>query len=302
MLKIHRYLSGRRQEKETLAEYLSRRNRKLPDVLSLISVAHGGSHFFIDSFHASREIGGLKESNLGCPLKNYFGRSIASAHEINQNFITQEKDISDLRYIMLNKPDIEDVYYNFPFARNHIRMILLVRNPISTCLSWKRGWDELLKRDYGRSDLKTNDVFAYTASLQMSQILRFLDGHREDRDFIVSIENFTMNTLPTMKYFSSRLDITEWDIDRKSNATDLTAGGYKHDRKVGKDELASWKKKEETSELYEVATSIFGENFMRYYEEEAYLGEDSRKTFADICLGLRGRTAPQRDALNLNSF
>jgi hypothetical protein len=291
-------------------------NRPRPHIAALLSSGRSGSHFALHKFHGHPALLCLEEHILNSELKQYFNFNQFPVETLLKHQLLPSKDdLASVEWIVLNKPKINDVTYHFPFQRQNIRLIQLIRNPITLYHSWKIGWDEMAQRDYGMVAAPTASTLDWLDRYILAEAAEFAYWRSPNLDIAISLESlasfpsenlstvFTSLNVPTLREHELKtlthcedcrilLKVSTLDDSKphdqavlvcpKCKRRYLAAGGYNYIRKVDSREHSKWKALPDADELQHHFTVLLSQNFMDYFIKESYLLPDGHEIFTSL--------------------
>lgn len=293
-----------------------------PKIAALLSSGAGGSHFILHQLQGHPALLALQEHVLHSQLKEYF---ISGKYEIalleRHQLLPRKTSLNSVECIVLNKPILESVTYHFPFERQNIHIIQLVRNPISLYYSWQKGWDEIAMRGYNQPVANPASILNWVGRQFQTHISLFAHWWTEGLDIALNLESLVSQPNKNLATVFNLLGVAEikqhqlaklercdtcntplvarpGPFEEKPEAVlycikceryYLAAGGYNYIRSVNALDLASWKQKPQADMLQAHFSNLFGPRFMRFFSDEMYLQEDGQDLFRDLYLELLSR-------------
>lgn len=322
MKAIAKIFSGQSPKTTTVLEWEKLYRREKPKIAALLSMAKAGSHFVLHKLQGHPAVIALEERALSQELKNYFNfRNTKIEDLVRQQLLPRKTSLDNVQWIVLNKPRINDVVYHFPFQRQNIRLIHLMRNPVTLFLGWKGGWNDLARRDYEGRTLSNATILDWLGRMLITEMTAVNYWQSPDLDTAINLESFACNTNENLRTLYEILDIepigeeqlavlTHCDrcgtelvkrvVESKNGSQEvlvcpkcqrnyLAAGGYNYIRKILPGDLASWKNNPDSDEILSHFENLLGKEFMEYWVGEHYVKPSGIVIFRERYADLVGR-------------
>jgi hypothetical protein len=306
-------LSGRAREKidGPVSSWQEQYGNSRPQIAALVALASGGSHFVLHKLQGHPGIIALEQGELYPDLKYYFGGGSFPIQKIAEaQLLPSKSSLKDIEWIVLNKPQIPFVAKQYLFHREDIRTIFCFRNPIGLFHSkWHRKV-KLGQKLYGVRPTWAS-VAKWISEEFLISLASFAQLYDSKIDGVVSLEALASQTdegltalfqffnVPEMK--NEELRVLEYceecgnSLKKRTEKINLREeevffcpscgrvytgpGGYNYIRKVAPSNLAGWKDKEYSEELFNYFSSVFGSEMMNYFSNEDYLETGSHIQF-----------------------
>jgi hypothetical protein len=310
---IARKLLGQAPKTSAVSEWKKNYRREKPKIAALLSMAKAGSHFILHKLQGHPAVLSLEERALSRELKNYFNFQNTRIEDlVKQQLLPRKNSLENIQWIVLNKPRITDVTYHFPYQRQNIRLIHLVRNPITLYFGWKRGWGEMARRDYGGQMPSSEAMLDWLGRMLLTEMSAYAYWNSPS-DLVLNLESFACKTNENLKTLYALMEIepigeeqltvlTHCDqcgmelvkqiVETKNGSQEalvcprckreyFAAGGYNYIRKVLPGDLSTWKNNPESDEALSYFENLFGKDFLEYWVAEHYLQSSGIRVFRD---------------------
>ncbi len=294
-----------------------------PQIIALVGLARGGSHFVIDQFHKHPNLMGLSERVPDdYKIKRFFIGGDYNLASLKEEQLLPKKEISgDIKYLITNKLGLEQTVYYQPVWGPKLIHMYCFRNPFGVYLSWCKGWEKFAERNCD-SIIDQSWVDRWYESTLISSLTRYALFWDEKKDLAVNLEVIVVHKQEGLDYILKKLGLPLYDevklveltacptcgekliakncesgnkyqqkalFCQKCNDYIFGPGGYNYIREMDATGLGEWKENPKATKIMESLSGFLGKEMVGYYYDEEYLSDRDGSMFFNKFKELMGR-------------